>query len=81
VKILEFDEYFGKEKFSALPSKNKVADGKLNIVISVPLKMNFFVNHFVVRRQPAEFVFKKNRQMNAVCLTRLIQLRYYNPLV
>ena len=57
--ILEFDEFFGKEKFSALPFKNKVADGKLNIVISVPLKMNFFVNHFVVRRQPAEFFFSK----------------------
>jgi hypothetical protein len=31
--MLSFDELLGEEKFSWLPSKNKVADKKLNIVI------------------------------------------------
>ena len=31
-----------------------------------PLKVQIFISHFVLRRQPAEFLFsEQNRQMNA----------------
>ena len=69
-ELLSFDDFFGEEKFSWLPSKNKVANENLHIQrhtnllvklqCSVPSLATFF------RRQCAEFLFSKtNRQMKA----------------
>ena len=50
--LLSFDDFFGKEKISALFCKNKAADESLPLWASL-----FFINHFVLNKQRAEFFF------------------------
>jgi hypothetical protein len=64
VDLLSFN-VFGEEKFSWLPSKNKVADENLHFQrhtnISNQITMfSFFICQYVFRRQPAEFFFSQN---------------------
>ena len=78
--LLLFDEFVWREKSCWLPSMNKVANEKrsktkhCNLIkkICVPLKMQIFVSHFVLRRLQAKF-FLANLKLQ---LTQSIQLRY-----
>ena len=58
-----FDEFFGEEKFSWLPSKNKVTDFQRHTNFLIKLKCLdlelLLISFFVFRRQPAESLFSK----------------------
>ena len=77
---LSFDYFFGKEKFR---TENWNLMKK-----QVPLKMQTFINHFVLKRQPADFFFpekfirwKQFKIFNKYDITKTWNLCLTSPLI